>query len=185
MLRLTIFTKAERCKGVDKATRVEKLLKATFFISPPSLEFCNEAIMHYLRGSNIRVERSFGIWTALLICLTGWRLGDVLVKITFFSSTLLIPLHIPASASNSKSRSMQRCWQSNKESGVETFRINLCSQDTRQGEPLHHVRVLSIKRFTVKWNVSYRNNAACLSLSFADNEIMQSMNKTPPPRSGW
>ena len=39
MLRLTIFTKAERCKGVDKATRVEKLLKATFFISPPSLEF--------------------------------------------------------------------------------------------------------------------------------------------------
>ena len=111
MLRLTIFTKAERCKGVDKATRVEKLLKATFFISPPSLEFYNEAIMHYLRGNNIRVERSFGIWTALLICLTGWRLGDVLVKITFFSSTLLIPLHIPASASNSKSRSMQRCWQ--------------------------------------------------------------------------
>ena len=39
MLRLTIFTKAERCKGVDKATRVEKLLKDTFFISPPSLEF--------------------------------------------------------------------------------------------------------------------------------------------------
>ena len=100
--------------------------------------------------------------------------------LVMFSSTLLTPLHIPASASNSKSWSMQRCWQSNKESGVETFRINFFPQDTRQGEPLHHVRVLSIKRFTVNWNVSYRNNAACLSLSFADKEIMQSMDKTPP-----